>query len=216
MTLEPARNRRMAPSLLWPLPLAAVAAFVVLYGVSASLYPGGSRVHPTRDGFSVTENYWCDLLDARTYAGRVNPGRPFAIAATVVLSAGLAVLWWTVPALFPDARQRSRLVRLSGALSASLTPFIGTHQHDLAIRLAALFGAVGFVATMTALGARAGRTLAVVAWLALALILVNYVVWETGVGHGVLALIQKGAFAAFLTWVVFVTLRLRRGGPAAG
>jgi hypothetical protein len=196
-------------TLVWLPPLAAVATFIALYLWAAKLYPGGSFVHPDRAGFSLTENYWCDLLYTTSYGGRENRGRPLAIAATVLLSAGLVTLWWAVPGLFPQARGRAPLVRFSGLASAVITPFIATRHHDLAIQVATLSGLVAFVTTMMALKKGAGAGTRAVAWSALFLIVVTYLIWQTGFGHPLLAIMQKGAFTAFLAWVVLVALRLR-------
>jgi hypothetical protein len=210
--VEPDAHRawRSAPATLaWLVPVGAVSGFVVLYAVAAWLYPGGSSAHPAQTGFSFFENYWCDLLDATAYGGRPNPARPVALTATVVLSAGLSVLWWAVPALFPGASRRAALVRVAGVASAAITPFIATRHHDVAIQLAGLPGITGFAVTMATLGHRAGRATTATARLALLLIVVNYFIWETRIGHAALALVQKGAFAAFLAWVVLIALRLR-------
>jgi hypothetical protein len=127
------------------------------------------------------------------------------------------VLWWTAPALFPNAPGRAALVRLSGLASAAITPLVATRYHDLAINLAALPGVVGFVTTLTAIGGRAGIAIRVLGWSALSLVVVNYLEWETGIGRPATPLVQKFAFAAFLSWVVLTALRLRGAlgsGPA--
>jgi hypothetical protein len=112
---------------------------------------GGTKDNPSRVGFSLVDNYWCDLLDATTYGGRPNPSRPFALAAMIALCAGLSVLWWTVPALFQDARRRRRFVRYAGFASAVVTPLVGTPLHDWAIDAAGLLGVAAFGVTMSAI-----------------------------------------------------------------
>jgi hypothetical protein len=196
-------------------PALSVAAFVFLYAVAASLYPGGTRAEPSRVGFSFLDNYWCDLLDEITYGGRQNPARRPAIVATVILSAGLAALWWNVPTLCPDARRRAAVARWSGLSSAMVIPFIASRLHNVAIDIAALLGVVAFVAAMSALGRRAGRSLVMLASVALALSLTNYTLWRTGIGLSVLPIVQKGAFTAFLGWIVALALRVeQRAGPS--
>jgi hypothetical protein len=189
-------------------PTLAVALFAALYAVAAWLYPGGTRSEPMRVGFSFVHNYWCDLLDAVAYSGRPNPARPVGLVAMGVLSVGLAVLWWSVPALWCDAPGRAWLVRLSGLASAACLPLVGTAHHDRAIDVAGAFGVVAFVATMSALGRRSGRALTTLAAIALGLSVVNYALWRAHVGLGALPLVQKGAFAAFLGWVVVVARRV--------
>lgn len=187
-----------------------MAAFVCLYARAAWLYPGGTKSEPLRVGFSLVDNYWCDLLDATTHGGRHNPGRPIAVFATIVLCAGLSVLWWTVPMLFPDARWRERIVRSAGLASAVLTPFVATPWHDLVIDVAGLLGVVAFGVTMSAMGRRGGRGATLLAGSTLGLAVTNFIIWQTGAGLRVLPLIQKAAFAALLCWVVVVSRQVSR------
>jgi hypothetical protein len=201
------RSGRLFRLMSW-IPAFSVGAFAGLYALSARLYPGGTKDDPSRVGFSPADNYWCDLLDATTYGGRPNPSRPIALAATIVLCAGLSVLWWTVPALFQDARRRGRLVRYAGLASAAVTPLVGTPLHDWAIDAAGLLGVVAFGATLSAMRNQGGRASSVLAALTLLLAVANFIVWQTGAGLLVLPLIQKVAFASFLLWVVLMSRRV--------
>jgi uncharacterized membrane protein len=196
----------------WAFPIASVLAFVALYVVAAVLYPGGTHVHPTRVGFSLADNYWCDLLDATTYGGQPNRARPVAIAAMAVLCSGLAVLWWTSPMLFPSAQKRARITRLSGVGCAMLVPFVASPFHDMVINVAGLLGVVALTATITSMrdGDLGRDPLSVGGWGVLALLFVNYLIWQTGFAFQLLPIVQKVAFAAFLIWVVALALRLRR------
>lgn len=196
--------------LSWLLPIATVFCFIVLHVAAALLYPGGTRADPGRRGFSFVQNYWCDLLDTTTYGGRRNPGRPIALAAMAVLCCGLAVLWLAVPALFPSAPGRGWIVRLGGVGCAMVVPWVASRFHDLAINLAGLFGVVSLVATITAVRRDiGGESLNTGGWCVLALVVVNYFIWETGLGLWLLPLVQRIAFAALLVWVVLLALRLR-------
>ena len=195
--------------LSWSAPIASVSIFIALYSLAAFLYPGGTRIDPARRGFSFFDNYWCDLLDVTTYGGFANPARPVALTAMTILCAGLGMLWWAAPVLFPAATRRARVVRASGVGCALLVPCVGSTFHDLAIHCAGLLGVVAFVATVTATGAL-GRRSTFVAWCVLVIVAVNYIVWQTRVGLQFLPFIQKIAFAAFLAWVILLSLRVRQ------
>jgi hypothetical protein len=196
------------------LPAFSTVVFACLYALAAWVYPGGTKGDPHRVGFSLVDNYWCDLLDGTTYGGRPNPSRPIAQVATVVLCAGLSVLWWTVPTLFPGARRRVRLVRSAGLASVVLTPFVGTSLHDLAIDSAAPLGTIAFAATMSAMGKGGGRAWTFLAWSALSLSVVTFLIWRTGTGLRLLPLVQKAAFGTMLGWIVLTSRRV--AGTAAG
>jgi hypothetical protein len=208
-------ERRKGPGAVppaWSVPIAAAGVFVLLYAFAAVLYPGGTYAEPTKGAYSFVDNYFCDLLDAYAKGGQRNPGRPAAIAAMVVLCAGLAVFWWNVPKLFPAARVRAAVVRAAGVASGLVTPWVATRAHDAVIHTGVFLGVIGFVGTMTAPGAHRTRTVEVAAWTAIGFAVANYVIWVTRIGLSSMALVQKGAFSFFLLWVVLVALRLR--GPA--
>jgi hypothetical protein len=206
--------RSAARLLFWFAPMASVVTFVVLYALAALLYPGGTHSDPTRKGFSFVDNYWCDLLGATTCGGRPNPARPVAVVAMAILCTGLGVLWWATPLLFAPGSRRAHVVRASGIGSALVVPWIASTFHDLAIDIAGLLGALAFVATMTGRrrrrAASSGST--TIGWCTLALIAVNYLVWQTRFGLRFLPLIQKMAFTAFLTWVVLLSTDVRKAG----
>jgi hypothetical protein len=204
-------SRHAPPSRLsWLLPMVAVAVFAGLYALAAFLYPGGSSAKPERHGYSFFENYWCDLLNATTVSGRSNPARPVGLVAMLSLSAGITVFWWNVPRLFTQARARAAFVRTAGIGSGVVTPFVATRAHDSVIHVAGLLAVAGFVSTATALGRRGGRALAVLSWTTLWAALANYSIWETRIGLAAMAVVQKVAFALFLSWIVVVANHLRK------
>jgi hypothetical protein len=121
----------------------------------------------------------------------------------------LAVFWWHVPALFASNAARQKwLVRSSGLTSALLIPLIGhpTH-HDTMIDLASLFGLIAFVTSLYALKNRSGPLPKGLGLITLIFVVVNLVVWKSGLGLLLLPLLQKFAFATFLSWIVLISIR---------
>lgn len=190
-------------------PIVATITFLALYVTSALLYPGGSRSHPDHIGFSFRDNYWCDILDRTTYGGKPNPGASIALGATIVLSFGLAVLWWTAPTLFPKARRRALIVRGAGIVSCVLTPFISTSYHNLAINIAGGLGMLALVTTISALRASEGTSFMALGVLNLIASAANFVMWRTGWALAQLPVLQKAAFMIFLAWVLALAFRVR-------
>ena len=74
------------------LPVFGIGSFLILYFYAAELYPGGTRIDPASIGFSHLKNFWCDLLDSTSYSGSANPGRPYALIATILLP--LSLISW--------------------------------------------------------------------------------------------------------------------------
>jgi hypothetical protein len=203
------------PRRWWPLVTdVCVALFVVLYIVAAWLYPGGTRVDPAHNGFSLAQSYTCDLFEARGYGGRSNPGRPVALAAAAVLAFGLAVLWWRVPSLTPEARRRRHVVRAAGVASGVFAPLVATSLHDLVINGAGLLAVVAFATTMSAYGRRAGPGLVALAALACAFAGLTFFIWKSRVGVLYLPGVQKVFVLLFLGWVLAMSRRLRQVSAA--
>jgi hypothetical protein len=127
----------------------------------------------------------------------------------VLLALGFAALSWTLPVLFPAAKIRSWIVRGAGVASALVTPLIATREHDMVVNVAAACGAVTLVVTMITIRGREGRAVLVLGLVAFATAALNFVLWRTGYAPHTTPLVQKGAFAFFLAWVLVVALRIR-------
>lgn len=111
------------------LSLAGLALFCVAMLAGAWLYPGGSWRHPHADGFSILENFWCDLLRQPAHNGAGN--RRSAWLATLgfaALGAALAPFWLEVSRLLPEPR--ARLLRACGLVSAAATALVALVPSD--------------------------------------------------------------------------------------
>jgi len=175
----------------------------LLYFLAASLYPGGTRVDRATLGYAHFSNYWCDLLDAVSYSGSPNPGRPYALVATVALPLTLIPFCFRLARL---ARGRERwFIRGAGSLAMLLATLIFTRLHDLAINLAGPLGFCAFALALRGLLRKGFRRLLLLAGAALALSLLNYLMWQTRSLLFLMPLAQKLAYAALLSWVVATT-----------
>ena len=198
-------------------PDVCVAIFLALYLVAALLYPGGTRVDPSHEGFSVAQSYTCDLFEERGYGGRHNPGRPVALAAATVLALGLSVLWWLVPVLTPEAKRRRHVVRAAGVASGLFAPFVASSFHDLVINGAGLLAFIAFGITMSAYAKRAGPLLLGLAALACAFAVATFGIWKSRVGVPYLPFVQKVFLILFLAWALAMSRRVRQamGAPSS-
>jgi hypothetical protein len=191
-------------------PVAGVGAFIALYLWAASMYPGGTSFdHQTR-GWSHLSNYWCDLLDRFSYSGAINPGRPFAILATVVLPLSLIPLWLQVPLLFGTGSISCWIVRIAGSTSMAFSTLVFTQLHDVIIHFASTFGFIAFVATTLRL-AQIGRTLLVsIALFSIGLGVTNYIMWQTTSLLWAMPMVQKAAYVAFFIWIIATSHAIHR------
>lgn len=205
-------SRRLSSILEWWwrwLPLVGIALFLILYLASARLYPGGTKLDPGAAGYSHLSNYWCDLLREASYSGHPNPGRPLAVAATVLLPLSLLPFCLKLAALAKGALSR-RLVAAGGSLAMLLATLVFTPLHDLAINLAAPLGLLAFLLALRGLLRAGQRRLVLLAGFALAAATLNWLLWQTATLLTWLPLVQRLAYASFFSWVVATVLWANR------
>jgi hypothetical protein len=184
-------------------PIAGIIAFLVLYAIAALNYPGGIKTDPTTVGFSLTRNYWCDLLDATAYNGQPNPARPIGIVATLLLSVAFSVLFWQLPA-FLGANERNRLMRWVGIGGLMAGACIFTPWHGQALALGGVLLGIALLILMYELW-RVG--LKRVFWAGIGCLAIGglcYFMYYTSWQLSALALTQKFSFLAFFVWVSWI------------
>jgi hypothetical protein len=202
--------------------LISIGLFIALAAASMLTYPGGSwlDLHATRH--DLLRNFLCDLLGPVAINGQPNPvGSAAMIAAMVILAAGLGILWWALPALFPSTAL-GRAIRVCGTLSlvglvaVPLTPPTVSYQLHAAAAFAG--GAPGIFAwlfCLVGLGSRrATRALAIFGALALVLVAIGFALYvhQTFFGGGPTILLPAShriATLFFLGWLVAVALQLK-------
>ncbi|MEI6412413.1 MAG: hypothetical protein WCR52_23680 [Bacteroidota bacterium] len=178
--------------------LISFIVFLALYGLAASLYPGGSKMDKTTPGFDWVHNYWCDLLNDFAHNGASNPAKPVAIAAMLVLATGLGILWYDLPDYLQSSRTNARLMRFSGIGSMSVAVFLFTPWHNAVVNVAGLLMAGAFLVTFYELrraghtGLVAGGVFCLLLWCG------TYFIYQTNIFLPALALAQKIALAACL------------------
>ena len=205
---NPFRKRRtvMGSPRCWTawLPLVGVGLFVAAYFYAASLYPGGTQFDLYTVGYHHLANYWCDLLSGISYSGAVNPGRPVAIAATVILPLSLIPLWVEIPRLFGRGSRLRRLSQVTGCISMLATALVFTPLHDAVIHVGSVTALCALLAIEAGL-ARAGRT--ELCWLGVVAAgagVANYVMWSGGLLTWAMPGVQKAAGLALFVWVVLL------------
>ncbi len=199
------------PQNIWVLtPLFGTLLFVVLYFIATLLYPGGSQVDKNSKGFSWTNNYWCNLLNANAINEQHNSARPLAITAMFVLCLTLAIFWYIFPQQI-DLKKRSRLtIQISGALAMTIGMFLFTDFHDTIVNVASLCGIVATVGTFIGLHKLKWTKLFWLGIFNLILVVLNNILYY---GEGLklyLPVTQKITFLFFLLWICLITINLYR------
>ena len=111
------------------LSLVGLAVFCAAMLAGAWLYPGGSWRHPQSDGFSVIENFWCDLLREPAHNGAANRWSVrLGTLGFVALGLALAPFWLEVSRLLPEPR--AKLLRVCGVASAAATSLVALVPSD--------------------------------------------------------------------------------------
>ncbi len=116
------------------LSLAALSVFCVAIVAGALAYPGGSWLHPQAVGFSLVENFWCDLMREPAHNGSPNRVAPWlGILGFAALGVALAPFWLEVSRLLPP--RRASFVRVAGVVSAVATSLVALFPSDRFPRL---------------------------------------------------------------------------------
>lgn len=172
-----------------------ISLFFLLYILAAALYPGGSDHDSIAKGFSLQNNYWCDLMGQWAKNGVQNPAQPIAIAAWIVLCCSLCLFWLYLPKLFPFSSIRQTIIQISGVCTSLIGLFIFTKYHDSAIRLSSFFGAVALIATVIELKVGKYYELFALGIVCFVLALTNYIMFTTNLLVNQMPVVQKLAFA---------------------
>ncbi len=195
--------------LIW-IPTGGICVFVGLYLLAASMYPGGSNVDQTAEGFSWINNYWCDLLSKWAKNGQPNPASSIAIAAMTMLCLALSAFWYLVPRLMRTGEQHYRIVQFSGIGSMLLAIFVFSNYHDFIILLAVVLGIVALSGTYVALYRSKSFRLLGFGITCLLMIIANSYIYYSKNGIQILPLLQKVTFLLYLLWIFLINIQLWR------
>jgi len=186
------------------------ALFIVFYLIASLNYPGGSYTHPGQIGFSITDNYLCDLLDNLALNGEINSSKIYARISLGFLCSGILLFWFHLPKLFIRKTKTLEIMRISGIASMLTTIFLASGNHDVVTRIAGLLGAIAMSLAFVELYKSGFKKFSAFGICCLFLILMNYYMYETGFLRPALPLIQKVTTIACLLWFVLLNLQIYR------
>lgn len=197
---------------IWILsPIFGTIVFIILYGLAAFLYPGGSQADRNAHGFSWINNYWCNLLNEAAINGQVNTARPIALFASFILCSTLSLFWYTFPQFLNLNRPLRLTIQVPGILAMMMAMFLFTDLHDMIINVAGSFGVIALIGTFIALHKIKWAGLFWFGIFNLALVVVNNYAYRSQELIVALPIIQKITFLSFLTWICCINIYLFRG-----
>jgi hypothetical protein len=119
----------------------AVLSALVLGAIAVRSYPERAG-----EGYGFFTEYWCDLFDARTAAGDVNPGSAWAVAAASAVGVGLLVLFVERYRALGHVLGGAGVVGATAIVLVAVATALGDLElHRLLILAGAPFGLVGVV-----------------------------------------------------------------------
>ena len=197
-------NNRQVNKFTLLLPSIGILIFIVLYGYSASLYPGGSYVNRQSEGYNWIHNYWCNLLGKYALNGQKNLSRPFAITSTAILCISIGYFYFLFPRYFDMKHHWKRVIQLMGILSMIFAVFMYTNYHDFMLTMAAIFGFIALIGTIIALRKKNSVRMMWIGSFCLFLIALNNLIYYSEYMIEILPFIQKVTLILFLSWMIGV------------
>lgn len=189
-------------------PTIGILVFVLLYLYASTLYPGGSQENIAHIGFDWIHNYWCNLTSEIAINGALNPARPFAMAAMIILCVSLSIFFIRFAKVFAKYRFWKILIQVFGIISMVFTLLIFTAYHNIMIGLSSIFGVVAVIGIITEVYQSNLRFLKWTGVAAIGLLALNNYIYYTDVWIEFLPLLQKLTFAYVLLWVMGLNQKL--------
>lgn len=187
-----------------------IGLFVCLYFLATLNYPGGSQANQFSNGFSWTDNYWCNLLDTKAINGKFNAAKPLALAAMMVLCITLAFFWIWFPVFAGMGKARIQITRYAGIAAMVTAFFLFTGPHDMIINAASLFGLVSVLGTFAGLYQLKWVWLLRMGIFNLLMVVINNICYYNKSLLIYLPVVQKITFLFFLLWISLISLRLSK------
>jgi hypothetical protein len=195
---------------LWILiPIIGSILFVILYIVAAVLYPGGSGDDKTAIGYSLTNNYWCNLLNEKAINEQHNTARPIAIIAMFILCLTLSIFWFTFPLSTVANKCLKLAIQFPGIAAMLVSLFLLSGiDHDLVVNIASSLGVIATLGVMICLYQINWYGLFAFGLVNIFLVGLNNYLYHTEGMLIFLPVVQKISFLSFLVWICLMDLKL--------
>ena len=192
----------MTSYLLRALPSIGIIVFIALYAYASTLDPGGSQYDVQSVGYDWFHNYWCNLLSTHGMNGDINPARPHALVAWIVLCVSLALFFCLFSYYFVQKGIWTKLIPLFGGLSMLSAAGMFTVHHDLMTLISSVFGLVVVIGIIQAIYRSDMHRYKISGLVCILLLAANNVIYYTTYGLFYLPILQKISMAMVLVWII--------------
>ena len=193
------------------IPIVGILAYVVVFVIAASGYPGGSVNIPNdTSGYSFFHNFLCDVMNPITQGGVLNHARSLAIVSHLILSVTMMAFFYILPDIFPEKNRNTQLVRVFGVLTMFGFVFMYTEYHDSIVTLTAILGTIALIPFFIEVLKYPNNGLRQLAFFCYSLSFVVFFIFVSKLGFYYLPFLQKITFIIDAWWVVWVSLIVMR------
>jgi len=112
--------------------LICLVTSVILIGIAALAYPGGSLLDKNSEGFDWSKNFLSNLFAPKAINGSENPGRIWALIGIAFHSVGYGIFFINMSKKIPS-RLWSIIFKVIGVANLVLIFLIATPLHDLGV-----------------------------------------------------------------------------------
>lgn len=190
------------------LPSICTLLFAILTLIAMRLYPGGSQHSTDTKGYSWMHNYMCDIAAPMSISYDINPARPYAIWANVVLALGIALLFFFLPTWVEMSFLWHMIFRIIGPLSMLCGVLIFSRWHNVMIGLTTLLAIPPFIGLFVILYQLESWSLLGWGLACMAIVVINNGIFYLKRGTYWLPLLQKISYAQILIWIVWMNIEL--------
>jgi hypothetical protein len=141
---------------------------------------------------------------------QINPARPYAIAAMIILCSSLAAFFVQFALTFAKTALWKRLIAICGTISMILAILIFTEYHDIMTILSSIFGLVVVVGIIKEIYLSRLTFYKITGIICVLLLGLNNYIYYTKSGIEALPLLQKITFAVVLIWILGLSLEIRK------
>ncbi|MCH8501339.1 MAG: hypothetical protein LAT77_05435 [Aliidiomarina sp.] len=201
------------------LPFLGVLSAVLLFWWSAGLYPGGTQLDPTTVGYSWTENTISALFQPYAVNGEENPARWYATFAVFLFCLSIAAVFHAIATAAQQWSRRfyagavsrhGQIIRIAGVAMAVFTFLVTTPLHHIKVTIALVFFLVTAVTLLNWLWQARAHGLFLLGLLALALPVVNAILFYGQMGYEWLPPIQKAGKLVAGIWLFAIYYGFRQ------